>query len=97
MPPAGPSGDPCAGASEGARARGEHVPLPLPLCRPAVTMEGSCLFPCSIWRVLTCSQSAFFQTHKAKQGKKTNGSGLPRQVSFKPEIPVFHAPCCPSP
>ena len=27
-----PNGDPCAGASEGAGAQGEHVPLPLPLC-----------------------------------------------------------------
>lgn len=34
--------DPCAGASEAPEHGSEHVPLPLPLCRPAVTMEGSC-------------------------------------------------------
>lgn len=33
MPPAGLSGDPCAGAPEGARAQREHAPLPLPLCK----------------------------------------------------------------
>lgn len=42
MPPAGPSGDPGAGASEGAGAQGEHVPLPLPL-RTACGYHGGLL------------------------------------------------------
>lgn len=83
----------------GTGAKGAQAALPC-LCALSPDVTAERLLPLLLL-TLACFDLfavSIFETHETSQGKKANGSGLARQqVSLKPEIPAFCAPCSPFP